>query len=81
MRLTDQDLIWVGTEVTVYKWEHLNVYKGEPDRKRPLSEWYLDDEPPSPAPHGYVAIRQRHTCCLAYIKEEHTQDTGVVVPQ
>ena len=76
----DHWLALYGEEISVREQQHLEVYCGEFKKDEPCKEWYVDPSSDRPKRIGYIAIIQRHSGCLAYIKEQDVQGRGVVGP-
>ena len=77
VRMNDMELLMSGTEIAFSDRSQLKIYRGSPDAMRPNAQWYIDPEPKQSPPRGFVAVRQRHSGCLAHILEEHILSRGV----
>ena len=75
--MDDMELMMSGTQIAYSDRSQLTVYSGSPDERTPDGQWYPDPEPRRSRPPGYVAVRQRHSGCLAYLLEEHVLGRGV----
>ena len=77
VQMDDMELVMSGTQIAYGDRSQLKVYSGCPDERTPDGQWYLDPEPQRSPPPGYVAVRQRHSGCLAHLLEEHVLGRGV----
>ena len=77
--LTEKELSLTAKAVVVKREEDLVIYQGELDPKLsdPCDNWYLDDNPPRPAPKGLIAIRQLKTGCLAFVAKSQSDPLDV----
>lgn len=73
--MDDVTLAIIGTQVIVADENHLKVYRGTPYSHAPRGQWYIDPNPNARRRPGHLALRQRHSGCLAHILNENATKT------